>query len=69
MTRAGEQSERWPFAFAAEQRFMLTPDALHVALTLRNLHRRAGAGRPWPAPVFSAQRSPHAAVQRHAQFG
>ena len=42
---AGEQVRAWPFAFAAEQRFMLTPDALHVALTLRNLHRSAGAGR------------------------
>jgi aldose 1-epimerase len=37
----GEQVRAWPFAFEAEQRFMLTPDALHVALTLRNLHRSA----------------------------
>jgi aldose 1-epimerase len=37
----GEQVRAWPFAFAAEQRFMLTPAALHVALTLRNLHRSA----------------------------
>jgi aldose 1-epimerase len=29
---------RWPFAFAAEQRFTLTPDALQVRLALTNLH-------------------------------
>ena len=39
----GEQARSWPFAFAAEQRFVLTPDALHVRLSLRNLHRSAGA--------------------------
>jgi aldose 1-epimerase len=36
---AGDQARDWPFAFLAEQRFTLTPQALHVALTLRNLHR------------------------------
>ena len=41
---AGEQARSWPFAFAAEQRFTLTANALHVALTLRNLH-------PSPVPA------------------
>jgi aldose 1-epimerase len=40
----GEQARSWPFAFSAEQRFTLTADALHVVLTLRNLH-------PSPAPA------------------
>ena len=40
----GAQSQRWPFAFAAEQHFNLTSDALHVALALTNLH-------PRPAPA------------------
>ena len=34
----GAQARHWPFAFAAEQRFTLTPDALHVVLTMTNLH-------------------------------
>ena len=40
----GEQARSWPFAFAAEQRFTLTPDALLVELAVRNLH-------PSPAPA------------------
>jgi aldose 1-epimerase len=35
---AGEQVRSWPFAFAAEQRFTLSPGALRVELTIRNLH-------------------------------
>jgi aldose 1-epimerase len=34
----GDQARRWPFAFAAAQRFTLSADALHVATVLRNLH-------------------------------
>ncbi len=40
----GTSARRWPFAFAAEQRLVLTPDALHVELMVRNLH-----GGPAPA--------------------
>src|SRR5437763_169185 len=36
----GTQARSWPFAFAAEQRFMLTESALHVGLVLTNLHPR-----------------------------
>jgi aldose 1-epimerase len=54
----GEQTRRWPFAFAAEQRFTLMPDALHVTLTMRNLH-----GAPAPAglglhPYFPRRGAP-----------
>ena len=54
----GEQVRAWPFAFEAEQRFMLAPDALHVALTTAQSASIAGTGRPRPASVFSAQRRP-----------
>lgn len=37
----GEQARSWPFAFAAEQRFTLSANALRVALTIRNLHAAA----------------------------
>jgi aldose 1-epimerase len=40
----GEQARSWPFAFAAEQRFTLTTNALLVELAVRNLH-------PSPAPA------------------
>jgi aldose 1-epimerase len=41
---AGVQAHRWPFAFSAEQHFTLADDALHVVLTMTNLH-------PRPAPA------------------
>ncbi len=40
----GEQARGWPFSFIAEQRFTLTAGALHVVLSMRNLH-------PSPAPA------------------
>ena len=55
---AGEQVRAWPFAFAAEQRFMLTPDALHVALTLRNLHRSAAPAGLGLHPYFPRNGAP-----------
>jgi aldose 1-epimerase len=34
----GAEAARWPFAFEAEQRFTLTTDGLHIALSLTNRH-------------------------------
>ena len=55
---ADEQVRAWPFAFAAEQRFTLTPDALHVALTLRNLHRSAAPAGIGLHPYFPRNGAP-----------
>ena len=55
---ADEQVRAWPFAFAAEQRFTLTPDTLHVALTLRNLHRSAAPAGIGLHPYFPRNGAP-----------
>jgi aldose 1-epimerase len=49
---AGAQAHRWPFAFAAEQRFTLSRNALHVALALTNRHQRAAPAGLGLHPYF-----------------
>ena len=55
---AGEQAHRWPFAFAAEQHFTLSRDALSVVLMLTNLHPRAAPAGLGLHPYFPRADSP-----------
>ncbi len=53
---AGDHARDWPFAFVAEQRFTLTPNALEVALSLRNLHRAPAPAGLGLHPYFPRDR-------------
>jgi aldose 1-epimerase len=54
----GDQEAAWPFAFSAEQRVTLAPDALHVALAVRNLHASAAPAGLGLHPYFSREGTP-----------
>jgi aldose 1-epimerase len=53
----GDHARRWPFSFVAEQRFILTPDTLHVALTLTNTHAHPAPAGLGLHPYFPRART------------
>jgi len=55
---SGDQARAWPFAFEAEQRFILAPDALQLALSVRNLHRASAPAGLGLHPHFPRRGSP-----------
>lgn len=55
---AGPQRASWPFAFAAEQHFTLERNALHVALSLINLHTGPAPAGLGLHPYFPCANAP-----------
>lgn len=55
----GPLAQRWPFAFAAEQHFSLTPDTLRVELMLTNRHSHAAPAGLGLHPYFPRAGTPN----------